>query len=601
MKLWDIIKRLHPLLRNQYRLVALSILLTIAGAFLAQVNPLIVQYAVNQIQNLLYLENPLASGYTILVFISTVLLSKELANIVVQFGLRFIGEYLKVDTAKKLSNYSVEHLLTLSPSFFAKKENQSGLLAKRIERSTEGLSKTVKNLFIDILPLFANSIVALIIMYRASIWVGIASSVILPIFFFLSIKQAQLQKGVRIGIQDDREKITNRLIGMINSIIIIKSFVRESFESTRFSDINNEWATKEVNHHRVNHIFDSLKIFSEQIGVVAIVIITSFLVLNGTMGIGAIMLHLLLYNNITSPIRHLHRIYDEFNEVLAYAGSFFAFLDSEERLPSAGTQTSVPNMQWEIEFDQVDFSYIPGQEVIHEVSLKVPQGKKTALVGLSGAGKTTIATLMARFYDASEGIISIGQRPIKDYDLDFLRTKIGLVLQQSHVFSGTVAENIRYGKLDATEEQIAEAAKKAHLHQAIIKRQDGYATDVGELSGGERQRVALARVFLKDPAIVILDEPTASLDAHAKEQIKDALDILKANRTVLIISHDMSQIIDADIIYVIKDGRVDDHGTHQELYSRKGHYSDIIDSNVRSMKVSELAGSLIPTTTNIGK
>lgn len=565
-----------------------SFVLTIIGAIIAQVNPLVVQYTVNKIQELLDQGKRITDGTNIILMISLLLLGKEILNIFVQFGQKFIGEKLKVQISATLSNIITDHILNLAPSFFTNQENSAGALVKNIDFGIEGLSKAIKNIFIDILPLFTTSIFALIIMYRANLYVGISSSIVVPIYFYLSYKQAKMQRGVRHKIVEYKSNRTNLLFNILSSILVIKSYVQENYESDRNKSINASLASKEITHHKINHLFDSIKIFFKQIGIILVIIITAYLVLNQNMPIGAIMLHIMLFNNITLPIEHLHRIYDENNEALDFSKRFFDILDCNEKLNQ--TYSNKTNkIKGNFSISNVSFSYNKDNNVIKNVSFDIKQGLTTALVGLSGAGKTTIVNLLTRFYDVNDGIITLDGIDIKEYDLKYLRNKIGIVLQQNHIFDGTIEENIRYGKIDATHDEIVEASRKAYLHQIVKNR---YKTNVHQLSGGEKQRVAIARLFLKNPPIVLLDEPTASLDAIATEQIKNALDEIRKERTVLIISHNISQIIDADFTYVLKEGELIESGTHETLYSIGGHYKDIIDSNAKSLNFEKLAKTL---------
>lgn len=227
-------------------------------------------------------------------------------------------------------------------------------------------------------------------------------------------------------------------------------------------------------------------------------------------------------------------------------------------------------------------------KALKNVSLKIENGKTTALVGLSGAGKSTIINLLCKFYEPDSGEILLDGNNWNDFDNDYLRDDLGLVLQKNHIFKGSIEDNIRYGNLEATLDEIKEAATKAYLHEQILDLPDGYNHDATQLSGGLQQRIAIARLFLKNPPIIFLDEPTASLDAIATEQIKNSLDAIKKDRTVIIISHSLSQILDSDMIYVMKKGEVVENGTHEELYEKDGTYREIFDASARSLNLDRL-------------
>jgi ABC-type multidrug transport system fused ATPase/permease subunit len=309
------------------------------------------------------------------------------------------------------------------------------------------------------------------------------------------------------------------------------------------------------------------------------------------MSLGAIMFHIMLFNNVSAPIRQLHRIYDEMNDALTYAEGYFQILDAGDQVEPGGP-LGVSRLEGTFELRDVSFTYPNGTEALRHVNMRIPHGRTVAFVGLSGAGKSTLLNLLTRFYTPTSGQILLDGKDLAEYETDLLRRKIGLVLQKNHIFKGTIEENIRYGKISATPEEVVEAARKAYLHEQIERLPQGYESEAHLLSGGQQQRIAIARLFLKDPPIIFLDEPTASLDAVATEQIKNSLDAIKEERTTVVISHSISQIIDADVIFVLKEGRVVEHGTHEELYDNHGTYREIFEASARSLNIDKISRTL---------
>ena len=340
-----------------------------------------------------------------------------------------------------------------------------------------------------------------------------------------------------------------------------------------------------------NFKFDGLKTFTEQFGVVIIIILTAYLVLIGQMQIGAIMLHIMLFSNVTAPIRQLHRIYDDINDALICAEGFFDIMHSDHQKEQSGGYRP-EKIEGKFEIKNVDFVYPNGTKALFNVDMTILPNKITALVGLSGAGKSTVINLLDKFYEPSNGEILLDGVPLWEYDTKFLRENIGLVLQKNHIFSGTIAENIFYGNPNASYGEMVDAAKQAYIHEQIEKLPDGYESSALLLSGGQQQRIAIARMFLKKPPIIFLDEPTANLDAIATEQIKNSLDAIKKDRTVIIISHSISQFIDSEMIYVMKQGRVVEHGAHEDVYRQNGAYREIFDAAARSLNVERISGAL---------
>jgi ABC-type multidrug transport system fused ATPase/permease subunit len=287
----------------------------------------------------------------------------------------------------------------------------------------------------------------------------------------------------------------------------------------------------------------------------------------------------------------LHRIYDDLNDALIYAEGFFGILEADGEVEKSGTYRPA-TVKGEFDLRNVEFTYSNGTHAIRDLSMKIQPGETTALVGLSGAGKSTIVNLLDKFYSPDSGSITLDGVPLEEWDTQVLRDHIGLVLQKNHIFSGTIEENIRYGKPSATHEEVVEAAKKAYIYDQIMERPDQFNSQALQLSGGQQQRIAIARMFLKNPPIIFLDEPTASLDAIATEQIKNSIDAIKQGRTVIVISHNIGQIIDSDKIYVLQTGHVEQSGTPTEVYRQGGLYKEIFDASARSMNVDKIADTI---------
>ena len=591
MSIWQIIWRLVAFVRPYKGLVIASLLLTLLGAVAAQVNPLVLRYTVDTVERLLNEGVAVRASTSLLVFISAILFVKELINIAVKYGQSMVGENLRVNLSSSLAQQAIERILTYKYAFYASDENATGKLQTRIDRGVESLTSFVQNIFIELLPLFANAALALVLMFSANFYVGLIASAIMPIYFLLSWRQAFMLRGVRRGLRVLRERKTNGLFNIIESIVVIKSFVREEYEHDKQYALQQNLVKAQLKQRKTNYAFDALKTFIEQVGVTFIIILTAYLVLDQQMTIGSIMFHILLFNNVSAPIRQLHRIYDQMNEALTYAEGFFEILDADDAIEESGPITG-ENLKGEFELQHIDFTYPNGTQALWDVNMKIPAGKTIAFVGLSGAGKTTLLNLLCKFYSPDKGRILLDGRELQQYDTHLLRRNIGLVLQKNHIFRGSIEENIRYGDMQATFDEVVKAAHKAYLHDQIEKLPNGYASEAQMLSGGQQQRIAIARLFLKDPPIIFLDEPTASLDAIATEQIKNSLDAIKEDRTVVVISHSISQIIDSDVIYVLKEGHVVEIGTHDELYDKGGTYFEIFNASARSLNLDKISRTL---------
>ena len=589
--LWDILKKLAVFAAPYKFLIVATLILTVLGSFTAQVNAFVLRYAVDTLTKIATLAEPWEAGVRMLGIISAVLLTKEIVSIFISFGQRFFGEKIRINLSRDLSQKIIERILTYRMAFYTSSENDSGKLQTRIDYGVSSLTSLVQNFFIDMLPLFASAIVSLIIMFSTNFWIGLVGLVIIPIYFFISQKQAKRLQGFRRQMRGFREAKSGLVISLINSISVVKSFVREPIEAEKHLTIQKDMTANQLRIRSIGFIYDAVKTFIEQIGVVAIILLTSYFVLKGQMTIGMILFHVMLFQNVAAPIRQLHRIYDQINNALTYAEGFFEILEDDDQVEKISGLSS-QGLKGHIELKHVDFTYPNGTQALKDISFTIKPNRITALVGLSGAGKSTIINLLVRFYEPDAGMICLDGQNLADYDTHELRQNIGLVLQSNHIFSGTISDNIRYGDMNASEEDIVIAAKKASIHEQIIALSEGYESSAKSLSGGQQQRIALARMFLKDPPIVFLDEPTASLDAIASQQVKKSLDLIKKDRTVIMVSHNIAQIIDADDLVVIEDGRVVETGTHEALYDKGGKYFEIFSAMSDSLNLDKISRTL---------
>ena len=592
MTITQLFKNLIPYVRPYRWLVVLALTLTLIGSITAQVNAWVLRYTVDEINALVEANKGLSDGLSIITLISIILVGKEIINSLIQFGQKFHGEKLRIFIAKDLAQSIITKILTYRLAFYTSGGNQPGKLQSRIDRGVESLTRMVQNFFIDILPLFANAIVALIMMFNANFYVGLVGLCIMPIYYYVSRQQALRMSGTRIAIKELRENKSHGILGILESIPVIKSFVRENIESEKQMVLQNSLTDSQMKTRKISFLFDGMKSFIEQIGIVVIIILTAYLVLSGKMTIGAIMFHIMLFNNVSAPIRQMHRIYDQMHDALIYSESFFDILKADHQIEQSGPYKPA-KIEGNFEIKEVNFTY-PGNDfrTLKAINMEIKMGETTALVGLSGAGKSTLINLLDKFYQPDSGEILLDGISLHEYDTTSLRENIGLVLQKNHIFNGTIEENIKYGKPDASYEEIVDAAKKSYLHDQIMTFENGYQTSALLLSGGQQQKIAIARMFLKNPPIIFLDEPTASLVAVATEQIKTSLDAIKEDRTVIIISHSISQIIDADRIYVMKDGCIVDSGTNEEIYKRDGAYKDIFDAMARSLNIDKISKTM---------
>ena len=594
MNLITLFRKISPYVRPYRTLVVLTLILTLIGSFIAQINAVVLDRTVDAINALITEGNVVWSAAAhILTIISIVLLGKELLSAGITFAQNYFGEKMRINVSKDLSQAVIDRLLRYRMAFFSASGNETGKLQTRIDQGVSSLSSTVQNFFIDLLPLFMSAILALILMFAANFYVGLTALFIVPIYIWITIRQARRLHGWRRNMRSLREQKSHGVMNIIESINVIKSFNREEIESDKQWELQTNFSDNQMQVRRTSFYFDGLKSFVRQTGTVLIIILTAYLVLIDYPGmtIGKIMYHVMLFANVTAPITQLQRIFDQMNDALIYAEGFFDILEAHGEREKTGKYRP-ERVQGTFEIAGVDFTYPNGTKALHNINMKIESGKITALVGLSGAGKSTVLNLLVKFYDPDCGSIKLDGVELRDYDTAFLRENIGMVLQKNHIFDGSIEENIRYGRPTATREEVEEAARKAYIYDQIIRLPQGFDSKAQLLSGGQQQRIAIARMFLKNPPIIFLDEPTASLDAIATEQIKASIDAIKRDRTVIIISHSISQIIDSDIIYAMKEGRVEQSGDPDTLYREGGVYKEIVDASARSLNIDKLAQTL---------
>ena len=388
-------------------------------------------------------------------------------------------------------------------------------------------------------------------------------------------------------IQERMADITSLLQESISSIRVVKSFVREKYEIDRFcnqNQLNFQAAMKNV---QLTSLLTPTVEFLAALSVTFIVWFGGYEVVQGVMTAGSLVAFLTYAVNLANPVKRLSRVYGNLQRAMAAVDRVFAVIDLKETITDKPDAYELPATHGQVTFDHVCFEYKKGVPALTDVSLMVQPGQMIAFVGPSGAGKSTIANLIPRFYEVTSGSISIDGHDIRDVTVASLREQIGIVPQETRLFSPTVRENIRYGRLDATDEEVEAAAKAANADAFIRALPKGYDTQIGErglnLSGGQRQRMAIARAILKNPRILILDEATSALDTESEKIVQAALDKLMIGRTSFVIAHRLSTIFDADQIYVIDAGRVLEHGTHEELLARNGLYKHLYDIQFRNM------------------
>ena len=494
----QLLKHIFRYVKPYRWLVIVTLVLTMISSLLAQVNAVVLDRSVDAI-NVLD-QQPLLSfekALSLLSLISAILLGKEVLAAVVNFFRRYYGERMRILVSRDLSLQVVNHIMSFKMAFFTTTGNEPGRLQSRIDKGVTSLSRAVNIFFIDILPLFTSAVIALVLMFIANVYVGFVALTIVPIYFYVTYIQAERMRAGRRGIYEGQQAVNQNILNTIESINVIKSFNREEIEGQRQAGVQDVVTDLQLSTRKQSYFFTGLKGFLEQIGTVLVIILTAYLVLVDYPGmtIGKIMYHVMLFSNVSAPIRQLHRIYDDLNDALVYSEGLYELMEGEDDVEPSGDYKPT-EVKGRFELQNVDFTYPNGVKALHDVSMCIEPDKITALVGVSGAGKSTIVNLLDKFYQADNGTITLDGTPLSEWDTRWVREHVGLVLQKNHIFDGTIEENIRYGNPKATHEEVMEAARQAFLYDQVMELPDGFESSALRLSGGQQQRVAIARMFI---------------------------------------------------------------------------------------------------------
>ena len=479
---------------------------------------------------------------------------------------------------RQVSDRVLQHLHNLSLRFHL--ERRTGGVARDLERGASSVSSILNYLVFNILPTAAEFILVaaiLISKYETRFSIAIFGTVIVYIVFTFLITEWRMHYRHEMNRLDS--KASSQAIDSLLNYETVKYFNNEALEQKRYDGTLNEWESAAVKSQTSMSLLNFGQGSIIATGVTFIMIFAGQGVVQGKLSVGDLVLVNTLMLQLFLPLGFLGIIYRQLKYALADMDMMFKLLERDAEIKDRPDANELAVSQGVVRFENVDFAYQPDRQILHEVSFDIPAGNKIAIVGPSGSGKSTIARLLFRFYDVQAGCISIDGQDISHVTQDSLRRAIGIVPQDTVLFNDTIYYNIQYARPDASREEVMQAARMAHIHHFIESLPQGYETIVGErglkLSGGEKQRVAIARVILKNPRILIFDEATSNLDSQSEQAILSSLHEVAQAHTTLVIAHRLSTIVDADRIYVLKDGRILEAGRHQELLTNNGLYAEL--------------------------
>ena len=469
------------------------------------------------------------------------------------------------------------HIQEMGYDFFDK--NLTGHLMSRITTDlfeiTELAHHGPEDLFISIVTITG----ALIAMFSIQWQLALVVAILIPMFFLLILASRRSMSRASHAAKQKTGTINAEIESALSGIRTTKAFANEAQQRQSFDSANEVFKTAKRNFHKsMGRFMASMELFVTMLSV-SVIAVGGWLIMDGKMHYIDLITFNLYVATFISPVRKLTNFTEQFSKGFAGLDRFVELMRTEPTIRDAEDAVELRDVRGEIRIENVDFAYDGSDDVLHDVNLTVAAGETVAVVGPSGGGKSTLSRLVPRFYDVDAGAVLIDGVDVRDVSQQSLRRNIGVVQQDVFLFADTVRENIRFGRPDATDEEVAEAARRAELYDDIMAMPDGFDTYVGErgtlLSGGQKQRVAIARIFLKDPAILILDEATSALDSVTESKIQSSLDQLSCGRTTLIIAHRLSTIRTADRILVVQDGRITEEGDHRALLAQNGVYATL--------------------------
>lgn len=572
----DSIKRYLAFVKPYWKQIIFTVIIGVFKFGIPLIIPLILKYVIDDIIGAQGLTNDekMTSLYWLMgIVLFVFLVFRPPIEYYRQYYAQWTGSKILYDIRDQLFT----HLQKLSLKFYSNRK--SGEIISRVihdvEQTKTFIITGMMNIWLDMFTI----IVAIIIMFTMDPLLTLVAISLLP-FYGISIKYfySRLRSLTRKRSQALAE-VQSHLHERLQGMNVIRSFALEDHEQKQFDKRNENFLSKALDHTRWNAKTFAVVNTITDIAPVLVIGVAGALVIQMDLTVGTMVAFVAYMDRLYNPLRRLINSSTTLTQSIASMDRVFELVDEKYDITDKENAVPYSHPQGEVIFDRVSFSYDDDQNVLHDLSFRADRGETVAIVGMSGGGKSTIMSLIPRFYDVTSGRIIIDGKDIRDYQMRSLRDRIGMVLQDNIIFSDSVRFNILMGKPDATEEEVIEAAKAANAHDFIMELPDGYDTSIGErgvkLSGGQKQRIAIARVFLKSPEILIFDEATSALDLESEHLIQQSLFRLAENRTTFIVAHRLSTITHADKIVVIENGRLAEMGSHDELMKQQGAYYNL--------------------------
>jgi len=561
------------------KLLALDMSCATAVSLIDLCFPLLTQYILKTLLPEMQLDKSLLTVFVVLLVAA---FFGDMLRAGMQYIVAYWGHMLGVRIEADMRGAIFSHIQKLSFNFYD--HIRTGKLLSRVTNDLFEITELAHHGPEDVLISSLTLIGALIVMFFIQWQIALVLTILLPIMLVFVMKARVAMKTSSKNVKEKVAEINAGVESSISGARVAKAFANEHYEIEKFKRGNNEFLVAKKSFYKAMAVFQSGMDFFIALFNIAVLGVGGLLIYHTKMDAVVLVTFTLYVASFTSPIKRLANFAEQY--VLGMSGftRFLEILDTEPQIKDAKDAVTLKDVKGDIDFNDVSFAYDGGDPVLSHVSLTVPHGKTIALVGPSGGGKTTMCHLLLRFYDVTGGGISVDGHDIRQVTTDSLRRNIGIVQQDVFLFAGSILDNIRYGRLDATDEEVVEAAKRAHIHDEVIGLENGYDTNVGErgimLSGGQKQRISIARLFLKNPPILVLDEATSALDSLTETDIQHSFEALAVGRTTLVIAHRLSTVRNADEIIVIDEKGIRERGTHDALLKREGLYATFYEATL---------------------
>ncbi|MCR5611635.1 MAG: ABC transporter ATP-binding protein/permease [Clostridiales bacterium] len=590
---WPLIKRILSYLKPYWKQMAIVLLCIIVSSVLGLLPSVLTGRIID--------DGLIGRNMRMLITLILVSLGVTLASHLIGVGESYLNNWIAQHISFDMRNDMYRHLQKMSQRFFT--TNNQGDVITRMTSDISGIERVVTSTFTSILSNSITLVAAIVIMFRQNPTLAVVGMLIIPLF----VIPTRMAGKTRWKLTQESQECSDKVNGILNETLsvsgqlLVKLFGREKYEYERYKTVNGKMIRLNIKESMAGRWFMVVIQTFSGIGPMLLYLVGGIMMMryDSKLTVGDITVLVALLGRMYGPVNSLLNIQVEWIRSMALFTRIFEYFDMPVEIEEPEDPVIPESSDGAVEFRNVNFSYDEERQILHDVSFELKSGHSIAIVGPSGSGKSTIINLIPRLYDVSSGEVLFDGVDVRKLGLGFLRDNIGIVSQETYLFNGTIRDNLLYAKPDATEAELIEALKKANILDFVEKQERGLDALVGnrglKLSGGEKQRISIARVLLKDPALLIFDEATSALDSISEQKIQEAIDPIIAERTSILIAHRLSTILAADEIIVVKDGRIVERGVHKELVKAGGVYTELYETQFK--RAIEESGEFVPTET----